>query len=367
MPALAAWMPSPIPGAISTSVVSASEAISSSDCPTPVSMSTTSQPAASSTRSACGVAQASPPRCPREAIDRMYTPLSPAWSCIRTRSPSSAPRRTGTTGRRRARRRACRRHAARARSPSSTSTCRRPGIPSGRAPVRDRCAATAPQRPRAAPGSRPRPARSAGPPTGRRHRGRPPTSVGTSAARRPRRPAGCGRRLRLDGCGGNGRAGLGGDGKAWRAHEGSARRPGHRRRTGAAAPTPPPRRPSSRARCSAIRAPLALPTGWPRAIAPPLTLTLSGSRPSSRVETMPTAAKASLISTRSRSGRSMPSRSQAFAIARDGWVCSVASGPATTPCAPISASGVRPSSAAFSALITTTAQARRRSATRSRP
>ena len=33
MPALAAWMPSPIPGATSTSVVSASEAISSSDWP----------------------------------------------------------------------------------------------------------------------------------------------------------------------------------------------------------------------------------------------------------------------------------------------------------------------------------------------
>ncbi len=31
----------------------------------------TSQPAASSTRSACGVVQASPPRWPREAIDRM--------------------------------------------------------------------------------------------------------------------------------------------------------------------------------------------------------------------------------------------------------------------------------------------------------
>jgi hypothetical protein len=53
MPALAAWMPSPMPGATSTSVVSASEAISSSDWPTPtVSISTTSQPAASSTRSA---------------------------------------------------------------------------------------------------------------------------------------------------------------------------------------------------------------------------------------------------------------------------------------------------------------------------
>ena len=43
IPAFAAWIPSPIPGATSTSVVSASEAISSSDWPTPtVSTSTTS-------------------------------------------------------------------------------------------------------------------------------------------------------------------------------------------------------------------------------------------------------------------------------------------------------------------------------------
>ncbi|CAB4908220.1 unannotated protein [freshwater metagenome] len=63
MPALAAWMPSPMPGATSTRVVSAREATSSSDWPTPtVSTTTTSQPAPSSTRSACGVAHDSPPR-----------------------------------------------------------------------------------------------------------------------------------------------------------------------------------------------------------------------------------------------------------------------------------------------------------------
>ena len=43
----------------------------------------------------------------------------------------------------------------------------------------------------------------------------------------------------------------------------------------AAAPMPPPRRCSSSARCSTIRAP-DIPIGWPSAIAPPLTLTLSG-------------------------------------------------------------------------------------------
>ncbi len=53
IPALAAWMLSPMPGATSTSVVSAAAATSTSDCPTPtVSMSTTSKPAASRTRSA---------------------------------------------------------------------------------------------------------------------------------------------------------------------------------------------------------------------------------------------------------------------------------------------------------------------------
>ena len=72
IPAFAAWIPSPIPGASSTTLVSACEAISTSDCPTPtVSTSTTSHPAASSTRMACGAAQASPPRCPRVAIERM--------------------------------------------------------------------------------------------------------------------------------------------------------------------------------------------------------------------------------------------------------------------------------------------------------
>ena len=45
----------------------------------------------SSTRRACGVAHDRPPRWPREAMERMKTSPSVAWSCIRTRSPSSAP------------------------------------------------------------------------------------------------------------------------------------------------------------------------------------------------------------------------------------------------------------------------------------
>ncbi len=72
MPAFAAWIPSPMPGASSTTEVSAWEAISTSDCPTPtVSTRITSQPAASSTRIACGAAQARPPRWPRVAMERM--------------------------------------------------------------------------------------------------------------------------------------------------------------------------------------------------------------------------------------------------------------------------------------------------------
>ncbi|CAM3610059.1 hypothetical protein STAL104432_26180 [Streptomyces albus] len=72
IPAFAAWMPSPIPGASSTTLVSACAAMSTSDWPTPtVSTRITSQPAASSTRTACGAAHARPPRWPRVAIDRM--------------------------------------------------------------------------------------------------------------------------------------------------------------------------------------------------------------------------------------------------------------------------------------------------------
>ena len=56
--------------------------------------------------------------------------------------------------------------------------------------------------------------------------------------------------------------------------------------------------------------------GWPSAMAPPFGLTYSGSMPSSRVDTMATAEKASSISIRSRSAGSMPSRSRALLIAR---------------------------------------------------
>ena len=98
-PAFAACTASPHPGFTTTTVVSAWPAISTSTCPTPtVSMRIHGVPTASSTRAACGVATASPPRWPRVAIERMNTPVSVAWSCMRTRSPRIAPPLNGLVG-----------------------------------------------------------------------------------------------------------------------------------------------------------------------------------------------------------------------------------------------------------------------------
>ena len=55
-------------------------------------------PAASSSNSACSVASASPPRCPRVPIERMNTSGSRKWSASRIRSPSSAPCENGLDG-----------------------------------------------------------------------------------------------------------------------------------------------------------------------------------------------------------------------------------------------------------------------------
>src|SRR5438105_15619028 len=91
----------------------------------------------------------------------------------------------------------------------------------------------------------------------------------------------------------------------------------------AAAPTFAPRRLSSSASVSTRRAPLA-PIGWPSATAPPLTFTRSSSSRSMRVELIATDAKASLISTRSRSSASRPAFFSALASASAGTVCSQA-------------------------------------------
>ena len=99
IPALAACTESPMPGATITSVESAREAMATSAWPTPtVSIRTTSNPAASRIRSACGTAQDRPPRWPRLAMERMNTPPSVACSCILTRSPSRAPPVNGDVG-----------------------------------------------------------------------------------------------------------------------------------------------------------------------------------------------------------------------------------------------------------------------------
>ena len=98
-PALIAWTSSPISGASSTTVVSAAAATSTSLWPVPtVSSRTMSKPAASSTAAAAVDVAASPPACPREAIERMKTPSSAAYDCMRTRSPRSAPPVIGEDG-----------------------------------------------------------------------------------------------------------------------------------------------------------------------------------------------------------------------------------------------------------------------------
>jgi hypothetical protein len=88
-----------------------------------------------------------------------------------------------------------------------------------------------------------------------------------------------------------------------------------------------------------------------------LTLTLLASMSRSRMDCSATAANASLISYRSTSAGVFPSRPSALRIAFDGWDSREASGPATTPCAPISARIGAPNSSALARLITTTAAA----------
>ena len=98
-PALIACTSSPISGASRTTVVSAAAATSTSLCPVPtVSSRTMSNPDASRTAAAAVDVAASPPACPRAAIERMKTPSSEAYACIRTRSPRSAPPVIGDDG-----------------------------------------------------------------------------------------------------------------------------------------------------------------------------------------------------------------------------------------------------------------------------
>ena len=101
-----------------------------------------------------------------------------------------------------------------------------------------------------------------------------------------------------------------------------------------------------------------MPTGWPSAIAPPLTLTLSSSRPSSRADGDADRGERLVeldqVEVGGRDALLLAGlRGRVWRAAAGG----VESGPATMPCAPISASHSRPSSSAFALLITTTAAA----------
>ncbi len=99
------------------------------------------------------------------------------------------------------------------------------------------------------------------------------------------------------------------------------------------------------------------PIGWPMAMAPPLTLTLSGSQPKSLLTAQAWAAKASLASTRSRSSTDQPAFLQRLARwpdragAHDGRI-DAGMGPDA-----MRASGVMPRFVASSADISTRAAA----------
>jgi hypothetical protein len=116
-------------------------------------------------------------------------------------------------------------------------------------------------------------------------------------------------------------------GAGWRGY---ARRrapgPGDRARgPGAARPGHPRRRPGGPWRS--------------RTLTLTLTLTFSSVMSRSRIDCNATAANASLISNRSTSAGVLPSRPNALRIALAGWHSSDGSGPATTPCPPISHPG----------------------------
>ena len=105
-----------------------------------------------------------------------------------------------------------------------------------------------------------------------------------------------------------------------------------------------------------IRAPEA-PMGWPSATAPPWTLIFSWEIPSSFMAANTTTAKASLISKRSISSRVIPARPKTFLMAPMGAVVNHSGSWATEVWATILAMGLRPWALAYSAVVTTTAEA----------
>src|SRR5690606_14929507 len=119
---------------------------------------------------------------------------------------------------------------------------------------------------------------------------------------------------------------------------------------------PPPLRRSSWTADSTNRAPLA-PMGCPRATAPPLTLTFSGSTPRRRLEMIETLANASLISKRSMSSIEIPALSAASRIAISGVYARYGASHADCPYERMVASGVAPRSVAHASSATITAAA----------
>ena len=152
-----------------------------------------------------GSPTASPPRWPRVAIERMKTPGSVACSCIRTRSPSSAPPENGEDGSTastptRLPGRAQRRDQRGRRwstcptpgEPVSPTTCARPVCGASAAVTSRSCGARVLDQ-RDQPGDRPRPALRA--PASDQRRRRPPsrralafTGVGCRHGHRPGHP-----------------------------------------------------------------------------------------------------------------------------------------------------------------------------------
>src|SRR5512133_577175 len=137
------------------------------------------------------------------------------------------------------------------------------------------------------------------------------------------------------------------------------------RSTTSATASPPPMQSEARPRClprsfmayrsvTRMRAPEA-PMGWPSATAPPRTFTPFGSSPSSRLFAIATTANASLISQRSTSEVWSFAFSSVFRMASAGAMVNSTGARAAPPQARRRASTGRPSRAARSALISTTA------------
>ena len=116
------------------------------------------------------------------------------------------------------------------------------------------------------------------------------------------------------------------------------------------------RRWSSSIRVPRIIAPVA-PSGWPIAIAPPLTLVISWSMPMSRMKRMATAAKASLISHRSMSPTSRPALASALRDAGAGPVSMIVGSAPDTAVETMRARGVSPSAVPTSSVPIATSAA----------